>query len=187
MRHNGRFCQNEHHIEYTITFYPDYQKKIRITGITIENLPIKLPDAKARQFYKNYVILIGNIYYPGYRYENKHFITGTRVYSCNEITKHILTHIISLEDTYEFATTTNHTTKKKTYKPPPNQKKAINKTNSTKDYNKKHNLNKYKKKYKQNNYGHHKIIVISKQKKYNNNYNNNSNNKNQNRQKKQRH
>ena len=144
------FCQNEHDIEYTITFYPDYQKKIRITGITIENLPIKLPDAKARQFYNNYVILIGNIYYPGYRYENKHFITGTRVYSCNEITNHILRHIISLEDTYEFATATNHTTKKKTYKPPPNQKKALSKTNSTKDYNKKHNLNKYKKKYKQN-------------------------------------
>ena len=113
------FCQNEHDIDYTITFYPDCQKKIRITGITIENLPIKLPDAKARQFYSNYVILIGNIYYPGYRYENKHFITGTRVYSCNEITNHILRHIISLEDTYGFATATNHITKKKTYKPPP--------------------------------------------------------------------
>ena len=85
------FSLNEHNIiEYTITFYQDYEKKIRIS---IENLPIELSDAKIRQFLNNYVALIGNTYYPGHRYENKHFITGTRVYSCNEITNHISRHI----------------------------------------------------------------------------------------------
>ena len=52
------FCQNEHNIiEYTITFNPDYQKKI---GIYIGNLPIELADAKMRQFLNNCVTLIGN-------------------------------------------------------------------------------------------------------------------------------
>ena len=40
----AEFCQNEHNIiEYTITFYQDYQKKVRTS---IENLPIELPNEK---------------------------------------------------------------------------------------------------------------------------------------------
>ena len=85
------FCEEEHFItNEPITFTPDYQKKIRIS---MENIPIELQDTKIRTFLSHYVTLVGNTYYPGKRYENTHFITGTRVYFCTTITNHLPKHI----------------------------------------------------------------------------------------------
>ena len=77
-------CEEEHFITN------DYQKKIRIS---IENIPIELQDTKIRTFLSYYETLVGNTYYPGKRYKNTHFITGTRVYSCTTITNHLPKHI----------------------------------------------------------------------------------------------
>ena len=73
------FCEEEHHITETIkmNFIPDYHRKIRIS---IENIPIELQDTKIRNFLSDYVTLAGNTYYPGYRYQNINYITGTGVY-----------------------------------------------------------------------------------------------------------
>ena len=85
------FCQDEHYIWNNIQlFIPDYREKIRIS---IENIPIELQDKKIRTFLSQYVTLVGNTYYPGKRFENTHFITGTRIYSCTTITNHLPRHI----------------------------------------------------------------------------------------------
>ena len=86
------FYDKEHTIisDEPLTFTPDYQKKIRIG---IENIAIELQDTKIRTFLTEYVTLIGKTYYPGKRYHNTYFITGTRVNSCTSIKHHLTKHI----------------------------------------------------------------------------------------------
>ena len=69
-----------------ISFQPDFHDKIRIS---IENLPIELPDKKVKTFLSEYAKPIGNTYYPGIKHHNKYYTTGTRVYQCTELTQHI--------------------------------------------------------------------------------------------------
>ena len=86
------FCQNEHLLlsnTYT-KFEPDYQTKIRIS---IENIPIELPDREIKKFLSQYTIVVGKTYYPGIRHKNKYYTTGTRLYQCVKIKEHIPRHL----------------------------------------------------------------------------------------------
>ena len=89
---SGKFCESEHQIlpDKYIYFEPDYYKRHRIS---IENIPIKLPDRELKTFLSEYVTIIGKTYYPRTRYNNKHFTTGTRVYQSIQILKHLPRHI----------------------------------------------------------------------------------------------
>ena len=89
------FCEQEHTLlpNITINFTPDYYDRIRIS---VENLPIELPDENVRRFLSQYVAPIGKTYYTGKRNNNKYYTTGTRIYQCTQLKKHIPKHI------YEF-------------------------------------------------------------------------------------
>ena len=89
------FCEQDHTLlpSITINFTPDYYDRIRIS---VENLPIELPDENVRTFLSQYTTLIGKTYYTGKRNNNKYYTTGTRIYQCTHLKKHIPKHI------YEF-------------------------------------------------------------------------------------
>ena len=90
------FCEQVHTLlqNLTIIFIPDYQERVRIS---IENLPIELPDEKVRNnFLSRYVTPIGKTYYTGKRHNNKFYTTVTRVYQCTHLEQHIPRHV------YEF-------------------------------------------------------------------------------------
>ena len=89
-------CEQEHTLlqDLTIIFLTDYHGRVRIS---IENLPIELPDEKVRKnFLSKYAIPIGKTYYTGKRHNNKFYTTGTRVYLCTHLDQHIPRHV------YEF-------------------------------------------------------------------------------------
>ena len=86
------FCENEHIIltDTLATFIPDDYDRIRIS---IENLPIELPDEDVIKFLSTNVQPIGKTYYTGKRHHNKYYTTGTRVYQCIYIKEHLPRHI----------------------------------------------------------------------------------------------
>ena len=85
------FTNTEHSLlDIHITFYPNYYERRRIS---IENLPIELQDKEVKTFLSEYVTLIGKTNYPGIKSQNKYFTTGTRIYQCTTILKHIPKHI----------------------------------------------------------------------------------------------
>ena len=60
------FTNTEHSLSNVpIKFYPDYYEKKRIS---IENLPIELPDKEVKTFLSKYVTLFGKTYYPGTKF-----------------------------------------------------------------------------------------------------------------------
>ena len=71
------FCEHEHTIltDTVAKFTPDYCDRTRIS---VENLPIELPDEDVKKFLSTYVQPIKKTYY-----------TGTRVYQCIHIKQHI--------------------------------------------------------------------------------------------------
>ena len=71
-----------------ITFEPYYYDKF---GISIENIPIELPDKEVKEFLSIYTTTIGKTYYPGIKHTN--FTTGTRVYQCIKLNQHISRHV----------------------------------------------------------------------------------------------
>ena len=73
-----------------VKFEPEYQTRIRIS---IENRPIELCDSEVKKFLSQYTIIEGKTYYPGIRHKNKYYTTGTRVYQCVKINKHIPRHL----------------------------------------------------------------------------------------------
>lgn len=77
-----------------ITFRPDCYDKI---PISVENLPVELPDKEVKTFLSNCATLIGKTYYPGIKHQNKYYTTGTRVYQCTKLTQHIPKHIYHFE------------------------------------------------------------------------------------------
>ena len=86
-----KFTETEHLIiDNPVIFQPDHDDKIRIS---IENLPIELPDKKVKTFLSEYTTPVGKTYYPGIKHNNKFFTTGTRVYQCVRLTKHIPKHV----------------------------------------------------------------------------------------------
>ena len=89
------FCEREHILlqNLFIHFIPDYHERIRIS---IENLPIELPDEEVRNFLSRYTTPIGKTHYTGKRYNNKYYTTETRVYLCIHLEQHIPRHV------YEF-------------------------------------------------------------------------------------
>ena len=86
------FCEHEHTIltDTLAKFTPDYYERTRIS---VENLPIELPDEDVKKFLSTYVQPIGKTYYTGKRHHNKYYTTGTRVYQCIHIKQHIPRHI----------------------------------------------------------------------------------------------
>lgn len=73
------YCEEDHIITdtITITFKADYQRK---TQISVKNISIDVPDVKIQNMLSNYANLISKAMYPGQRYENIYYTTGTRVY-----------------------------------------------------------------------------------------------------------
>ena len=71
------FCKQEHIIlpDIPVQFAPDYY------DISIENLPIELPNEDVYDFLSAYATPIGKTY-TGKRHNNKYYTTGTRVYQC---------------------------------------------------------------------------------------------------------
>ena len=85
------FTNTEHSLSnIPIQFYPDSYEKKRIS---IENLPIELPDKEVKAFLSKYATLFGKTYYPGTKFQNKYFTTGTRIYQYTSLSKHIPRHI----------------------------------------------------------------------------------------------
>ena len=88
------FCQNEHLLhDVPVLFLPDYHERIRIS---IENLPIELPDTEVKNFLSIHATPIGTTCYTGQKYNNKYYTTGTRVYQCIKLIQHLPRHV------YEF-------------------------------------------------------------------------------------
>ena len=86
-----QFVDTDHLLADTpITFEPYYYEKFRIS---IENIPIELPDKEVKEFLSIYTTTIGKTYYPGIKHTNKYFTTGTRVYQCIKLTQHIPRHV----------------------------------------------------------------------------------------------
>ena len=86
-----KFTNTEHLLlNEQITFQPDHDDKIRVS---IENLPIELPDKEVKTFLSKYITPVGKTYYPGIKHHNKFFTTGTRVYQCVNLTQHIPKHV----------------------------------------------------------------------------------------------
>ena len=82
-----KFVDTDHLLtDKPITFKPDYYSKIRIS---IENIPIELPDCEVKEFLSTYTKIIGKTCYPGIKHSNKYFTTGTRIYQCIKINHHI--------------------------------------------------------------------------------------------------
>ena len=72
-----QFVDTDHLLADTpITFEPDYYDKFQIS---IENIPIELPDKEVKEFLSTCTTTIGKTYYPGIKHSNKYFTTGTRV------------------------------------------------------------------------------------------------------------
>ena len=69
-----KFCNTEHQLlpNTYVHFEPDYHDKIRIS---IENIPIELPDREVKTFLSEYATPIGKTYYPGITHYNKYFTT----------------------------------------------------------------------------------------------------------------
>ena len=86
------FCEHEHTIltDTIAIFIPDYYDRTRIS---VENLPIELPDEDVKKFLSTYVQPIGKTHYTGKKHHNKYYTTGTRVYQCIHIKQHIPRHI----------------------------------------------------------------------------------------------
>ena len=73
----------------SIRFKPDYHTRQRIS---LEYIPIELPDREVKTFLSEYVTILGKTYYPGNRH-SKHFTTGARVYQCIKLQKHLPRHL----------------------------------------------------------------------------------------------
>ena len=86
------FCNNEHLLlpDTPVLFSPDYHERIRIS---IENLPIELPDKEVKNFLSKYTTIIGTKYFTGQKHNNKYYTTGTRVYQCIKLTQHLPKHV----------------------------------------------------------------------------------------------
>ena len=67
----------------------NFNQTITRIRISIENVPIELPDKKVKTFLLEYTTVAGKTYYPGIKHENKYFITATRVYQCIKLLQHI--------------------------------------------------------------------------------------------------
>ena len=82
------FCKWEYELppDQYVSFEPDYHSRIRIS---IENIPIELPDKEVRTFLSEFITIIGTTYFPGTRFHIKHFTTGTRVYQGIKLQKHL--------------------------------------------------------------------------------------------------
>ena len=90
-----QFVDTDHLLaDTTITLEPDYYDKFRIS---IENIPIELPDKEVKEFLSTYTKIIGKTYYPGIKHSNKYFTTGTRVYQCIKLTQHIPRNVYHFE------------------------------------------------------------------------------------------
>ena len=86
-----KFTSTEHSLlDHPIIFAPDYNDKTRIS---IENLPIELPDKEVKTFLSKYITPVGKTYYPGIKYNCKFYKTGTRVCHCVRLKQHIPKHI----------------------------------------------------------------------------------------------
>ena len=90
-----KFTNTEHLIlpNNLITFQPDHNNKIRIS---IENLPIELPDKEVKTFLSKYTTPVRKTYYLGTKHQNKFHTTETRIYQCSKLTQHIPKHIYQL-------------------------------------------------------------------------------------------
>ena len=86
------FCKWSYELlpDQYITPEPDYHNRIRIS---IENIPIELPDKEVKTFLSEYITITGKTYYPGKRYHNKHFTIGTRVYQGIKLQNHLPRHL----------------------------------------------------------------------------------------------
>ena len=85
------FTNTEHLLlDNPITFRPDHNDRIRIS---IENLPIELPDKEVKTFLSKYTTPVGKTYYPGVKHQKKYFPTETRVYEGVNLTQHIPKHV----------------------------------------------------------------------------------------------
>ena len=73
------FTKIEHYLlpDTPLKFQPDFYDKTRIS---IENIPIELPDKDVKFFLSEHTKPIGKTYYPGIKHRNKYYTTGTRVY-----------------------------------------------------------------------------------------------------------
>ena len=83
-----QFADTDHILLDTpISFEPEYYQKIHIS---IENIPIELPDDEVKIFLSTYTKTIkGKTYYPGIKHSNNFITTGTRIYQCIKINHHI--------------------------------------------------------------------------------------------------
>ena len=74
-------------LDTPIFFEPEYYQKIHIS---IENIPIELPDDEVKNFLSTYTTTRkGKTYYPGIKHSNKFITNGTRIYQCIKINQHI--------------------------------------------------------------------------------------------------
>ena len=62
--------------------------------MSIENVPIELPDKEVKTLLSQYTTGTGKTYYPGIKHENKYFTFGTRVYI------NVLNYYNIFQDTY---------------------------------------------------------------------------------------
>ena len=90
-----KFYNTEHQLltNTYVHFEADYHDKIQIS---MENVPIELPNREVKTFLSEYATPIGKTYYPEITNKNKKFTTGTRVYQCIKLKKDIPRHL------YEF-------------------------------------------------------------------------------------
>ena len=86
-----KFVGTDHLLaDIPITLEPDNYDKIQLS---IENIPIELPDKEVKEFLSTYTTTIGKTHYPGIKHSNKFFTSGTRVYQCIKLTQHIPRHL----------------------------------------------------------------------------------------------
>ena len=85
------FCKQEHILlpGIPVQFSPDYER----TRISIENIPIELPDEDVYDFLSVYATPIRKTYYTGKRHNNKYYTTGTIVYQCMHLKQHLPRHV----------------------------------------------------------------------------------------------
>ena len=73
-----KFVGTDHLLaDIPITLEPDNYDKIQLS---IENIPIELPDKEVKEFLSTYTMTIGKTHYSGIKHSNKFFPSGTRVY-----------------------------------------------------------------------------------------------------------
>ena len=81
------FCKSDHQTlsDIYVQFEPGYHTR---QLISLENIPTELPDREVETFLSEYVTVLGKMYYPGIRHNNKYFTIRTRVYQCVKLQKH---------------------------------------------------------------------------------------------------